>query len=482
MPASARLLRDLAGQIGSDHVYSRPADLAAYAYDAFSASGERHLPDAVVFPASTEEVAGVVQVCAHHGVAMVPRGAGTGYAGGSVARTGGVIVCLTRMTHVIGVETDAMRIKVEAGVLTATVHRAAADLGLYYPPDPGSSSTSTIGGNVACNAAGPHALRYGVTSDYVVGLTVVLADGRIVDAGEGAGNNEVLGAVPGSEGTLGIVTEVLLRLIPAPAARATMAATFDSIEAAAKAVAAITAAGVVPAACEYMDSAALAAVAAAGFTGVDPSAGAMLIVEVEGDAAATEKAAAAVRIALDTAGAVAVESAASAEDADRLWRVRQAISAAVAAVMIGKVNEDVVVPRPAIAELVNTARDIAERHDLPLVTFGHAGDGNLHLSVLIDPRIAGDRARADAAMAEIFEKVRALGGAITGEHGVGTSKLAEVNAQLGGATAALMWRVKQTMDPRNLMNPGKKILAPEVPSGRETVAAQASSAARSDSA
>src|ERR1700736_1615722 len=283
-----RVIRDLERQVDVPHVYTRAADLAAYAYDAWGASGERHVPDAVVFPGSTEEVAGVVEVCAFHGVPVIPRGAGTGYAAGATPAHGGAVVCLTRMNRVLGLEPDALGIQAEAGAITRELHRRSAAVGLYYPPDPGSSSTCTIGGNVACNAAGPHALRYGVTADYVAGLTAVLADGRIVRLGEGGDRSlaDLLVLLTGSEGTLAIITEVLLRLVPAPVARATRAATFPSMERAADAVAAVTAAGIVPAALEFLDSGALEAVRRAGGGELGGDAAALLIVDGGGEAAA----------------------------------------------------------------------------------------------------------------------------------------------------------------------------------------------------
>jgi len=305
---SPRLVRDLAAQVGSRQVLDRPADLAAYGYDAFGASGERHLPGAVVFPGSTEEVSAVLQVCANHGVPVVPRGAGTGYSGGAVPRGGGVVVCLTRMNAVLGFEPEAMRIHVEAGMVTAAVHRRALDSGLYYPPDPGSSSTCTIGGNVACNSAGPHTLRYGTTADYVVGATVVLADGRIVRLGEGGdGGVDLLRLLCGSEGTLAIVTEVLLRLLPAPATRSTVAASFAGMEPAATAVAGISAAGLVPAAVEFLDAAALRAVARTGVDAYAPEAGALVLLELEGDPGAVAAELDAALSALGTGSAVPVK-------------------------------------------------------------------------------------------------------------------------------------------------------------------------------
>ncbi|HEV3125331.1 MAG TPA: FAD-linked oxidase C-terminal domain-containing protein [Candidatus Dormibacteraeota bacterium] len=456
--SGARLIRDLERQVGRHQVLTRAADLAAYSFDAFGASGERHVPDAVVFPASTDEVSGAVQVCAHHRVPVVPRGAGTGYAGGAIPLGGGVVVNLCRMSRMLGVEREAMRMKVEAGVVTARAHHAAAAAGLYYPPDPGSSTTSTIGGNVACNAGGPHALRYGVTADHVAGATAVLADGRIVRLGEGGdGGTDLLRLLVGSEGTLGVVTEVILRVIPAPAARSTIAAAFADMDAAARAVAGIAAAKLVPAALEFLDEAALDAVRRSGVTAYAPRAGALLLVEVEGDASTAAAESDAVRAAIDSAGPIAVETAGDAAAAHRLWAARKAISAAVARVMIGKVNEDVVVPRDRCAELVAAVRRIGEERQVPVVNFGHLGDGNIHATFLIDPRRPGDRARADAAAGSLFEVVLGMGGSLTGEHGIGYTKLAFVERQLGDGSIALMRRLKVALDPQGILNPGKKI-------------------------
>ncbi len=453
------MIRDLEGQVDAPHVYTRPADLAAYAYDAWGASGERHLPDVVVFPSTTSEVAGVLQVAAHHGAPVIPRGAGTGYAAGAAPRHGGIVLCLTRMSRVLGLERDAQRLHAEAGAITGSISAAAHRAGLYYPPDPGSSSTCTIGGNVACNAAGPHALRYGVTADYVAGLTVVMADGSVVRLGEGGDGSGrgLLALLAGSEGTLGVITEVLLRLLPAPEARMTLAATYSSMDKAAAAVAGVTRAGVVPAALEFLDRGALAAVRAAGGGTLGGDAEALVIFEVEGSASGAATEAEAVRQAAAAAGADSVETASTTSEADRLWQARKAVSAAVAKVMIGKVNEDVVVPRDRVAELVAFTHQIGERHQLPVVNFGHLGDGNLHATFLIDPRVDGERERADKAAAELFERVLAMGGSLSGEHGVGQAKVAYVERQLGPGGIALMRRIKNVFDPHGTLNPGKKV-------------------------
>lgn len=452
------VLRDLERQVGTPHVYTRPADLAAYAYDAYGASGLRRLPDAIVFPATTEEVAGVLAVCAGRGVPVVPRGAGTGYAGGATA-DGGVILNLALMNRLSAVDSEAQRVGAEAGVITAAVHERAASASLYYPPDPGSSTTCTIGGNVACNAAGPHTLRYGTTADFVVAATAVLADGRVVRLGEGGDAPQLLPLLCGSEGTLAVITEVVLRLLPAPAARATLAATFEGMEPACAAVAAIAEAGIVPAALEFLDRAALDAIAATEAGDVAPRAGALLIVEVEGTVADVNGHAEAVRAILSRAGALALEHATRAEEAARLWRLRKSVSAAVAKVQIGKVNEDVVVPRDRVAELVARSREIGVANQLQVVNFGHLGDGNIHTTFLLDPRHPGDRLRAAAAAEQLFEVVLSMGGSLSGEHGVGTAKLAFVERQLGREQVALMRRLKRAFDPAEILNPGKKIPA-----------------------
>ena len=451
--------RDLEAQVGPAQVYTRPADLAAYAFDANGASGERRLPQAVVFPASTEEVSRAVQVCVRHGLPVVPRGAGTGYAGGAVAVRGGVILNLCRMSRILGIEPEAGRLRAEAGTVTGAIHRRAASAGLYYPPDPGSASTSTIGGNVACNAAGPHALRYGGTADHLAGVTAVLADGHVLQLGEGGDHSQLLPLLAGSEGTLAVITEVLLRLLPAPAARTTVAARFADLERAFAAVAELSRLGVVPAALEFLDRSAMDALARARVPGAIGGE-ALVMVEVEGEAGTVAAETDSVMAALAAAGGAAVEGARDPAEQARLWGLRKAISAAVATVMVGKVNEDVVVPRDRIAALVTRTEEIGRRHRVPLVNFGHLGDGNLHVTFLIDPRRPGERERGEAAAADLFESVLAMGGSLSGEHGVGTSKLAFAERQLGTAGLQLMRRLKRHYDPAGLLNPGVKLPEP----------------------
>ena len=454
LPPGAR--HELERVVGAAHVHTRPADLAAYAFDAFGASGERRLPDAVVLPATIEEVSRVVRVCARRGLPVVPRGAGTGYAAGAVAWRGGVILNLCRMSRILDLDAERRRLRAQAGAITAAIHRRAATAGLHYPPDPGSATTSTIGGNVACNAAGPHAFRYGTTADFLVGAAVVLGNGEIVQLGEAGDGSPLLPLLAGSEGTLAVITEVELRLLPAPAARATLAAQFADLEGAFGAVAEISGKGIVPAALEFLDRSAVEAVARTG-TVAGPRGVALVLVELEGDEAAVRAESEAAGAALSAAGAARVDRAADAADAARLWEVRKAVSAAVATVMVGKINEDVVVPRDRMAELVARTEAIGTRHELPVVNFGHLGDGNLHVTFLIDPRRPGERARGDAAAVDLFDAVLGMGGSLSGEHGVGTTKLAYAERQLGAAGMGLMRRLKQRYDPAGLLNPGIKL-------------------------
>jgi glycolate oxidase subunit GlcD len=476
MPASSKLVHDLSAQVGPSHVLTRDADRAAYAFDSYGAAGLRALPDVVVFPASTQEVADTLRVCAHHEVPVVPRGAGTGYSGGAVA-DGGVILNLTRLSRVLGVEPEAMRIAAQAGVVTSTVHRHAAEVSLLFPPDPGSATTSTTGGNIACCASGARAFKYGNTADYLVGATAVLADGRTVRLGEGGDGAGLLllRLLCGSEGTLAVVTEAIFRLVPAPFARGTVSATFATVAEAAEAALRISAAGVVPSALELLDGAALDALAAV--PDIDPvprGTGALVIAEVDGGPADVSRDTELVREALEGARARTIDVAADPSVAGRLWKARKSISAAVALIMIGKVNEDVCVPRDAFAAAVDAARRAGESRGLRVVTFGHLADGVVHATFLVDPRRPGDRERGEEAARELSAEVLRLGGSVTGEHGIGVAKLAVAERQFGDGTLALMRRIKAQLDPANLLNPGKKI---PPPAAQAQMSAQAAGAA-----
>ena len=337
---------------------------------------------------------------------------------------------------ILGVESEAIRLHAQAGAITAGIHAHASAAGLYYPPDPGSSATCTIGGNVACNAAGPHTLRYGVTADFVAGVTAVLSDGQIARIGEGGDTSAtgLLTLMVGSEGTLGVITEVLLRLVPAPKTRSTLAATFTGMERAAAAVAEISAAGIVPAALEFLDARPSRRCARRAAATSAATLAALLIVELEGDRRDRWRRHRGCVHRDHARGRVTAPACDRARSGEALWAARKAVSAAVAKVQIGKVNEDVVVPRDRVAELVAHTRDLGIKHELPVVNFGHLGDGNVHATFLHrSARRRASASRADAAAGELFETVLAMGGSLSGEHGVGAAKLAYVERQLGPA-------------------------------------------------
>lgn len=455
--AIRQFLRDLQRQVDTPNVSTRPADRAAYAYDAFGASGDRHLPYAVVFPGTPREVAGVIQVCNHHGVPAIPRGAGTGKAGGAVAVNGGVIVSTARLNAILGLERDAGRLHVEAGTVTARVHAAASAAGLYYPPDPITATTSTIGGNVAYNAAGARAFRYGSTRDYVAGVGVVTANGQQLWLGEGTErDDDLVPLIAGSEGTLGFVTDVLLRLLPAPAARATATATFARVDDACAAGLAIIDAGVIPAALELLDDGSVRALRRAGGREL-AGAGGMLLVEVEGDASRVNTEGETVRSILSLHGAQRIDHASDSARAAALWSLVTAVPAAVATLVIGKVASDVVVPRQRVVEMLREARTVADRHQVDMAAYGHLAEGHVTVSFLMDPRIGADRTRADLALSELFTAVVQMGGSISGEDGVGYAKRDYVDRQLGRDGVAVMSRLKAALDPMGILNPGKKL-------------------------
>ena len=422
----------------------------AYEHDATELRGLRAVPDAVVLPESAEEVADVVAACCAAGVPVVPRGGGTGFAGGAVAVGGGVVVSLERMRRVRSFEPLLWRMEVEAGVTTRDVQRLALENGLLFPPDPGAAEQSQIGGNVATNAGGPHALKYGTTGAWVTGVEAVVAPGEVVRFG-GALRKDVAGydlkrLMVGSEGTLGIVTAVWLRLIPRPPAAAPVVATYPSAQAGGAAILAVLGSGVVPAALEYLDAPTMAAV------GGDVGEGFTVIAEVDGAPAEVERQRGELREAL-AEGATSVTEPEPAA----LWRWRESVSLGVAAQRGGKLSEDVVVPVEHVGAAADEIVAIGERHGLPACSWGHAGDGNLHATFMVDRTDAGELARAEQAAVEVFAMARRLGGSVSGEHGIGLVKAAHVDWP--PRERELLLAVKRAFDPGNVFNPGKKIVA-----------------------
>ena len=454
---SERVVAELHEAVGAEHVRVDAASLDAYGQDAL---GKGHPPDLVLVPATTQEIAAIARLCNEHRVPLVVRGAGTGYTGGAVPTRGGVVVSMERLNRILDIDQTSLLAVVEPNVITADLQRAVEEVGLFYPPDPASLETSSIGGNVAECAGGPRTFKYGTTKHYVLALEAVLPTGEIVKTGSKAVKNvvgyDLTRLLVGSEGTLAIITKITLRLIPKPPARATLLALFADIDTAVHAVTALIQRRVVPAALELVDEASLSAVNDHLGQEVVPSGtGAVLIVEADGMQAAVDDEIDRVADACREAGATRVSLAASEDDRDRLWNVRRLLSASLKATGLLKINHDVVVPRGRVPELFGVIQKIRKDFGLMVAAFGHAGDGNIHVNLMIDRTDPQQLARAAKAERVLFERVVALEGSISGEHGIGFAKAPYVSIELSPEEIALMKRVKTAFDPNGILNPGK---------------------------
>jgi len=451
------MIEDLIQLLGPANVLVEREDLIPYSFDATAAL--RKLPAVVVFPLNTAEVSAILGLAQRHRVPVVPRGSGTGLSGGSVPVEGSVVLCLVRMNRLLEVDARNFTLRAEAGVLTQAIYDAADGAGLFYPPDPGSMKVSTIGGNVAENSGGLRGLKYGVTRDYVMGLEVVLASGEVCHLGnkcvKDVAGYSLKDLFIGSEGTLGIVTEVLLKLVPRPAARQTILATYSRMDAAAGTVSAIIAAGIVPCTLEFLDSKTIRCVEEFAHVGLPLDAEALLLAEVDGHPAAVADEAARIRGICSENGATSVRLAADAAEAGRLATARRSAFSALARMRPTTILEDATVPRSELANMIRFIQETGARHGLEIATFGHFGDGNLHPTFLTDERNRDEMRRVEAAMKEIFGHALSLGGTITGEHGVGLAKKPFLRDQIGDGSLALLKQVKRTLDPENLLNPGK---------------------------
>jgi len=443
--------------LGRDNVLIEREDLIPYSFDATAVL--RQTPRVVVFPRTAAEVSGVLRLARRHKVPVVPRGSGTGLSGGSVPAPGSIVLCLVKMDRIAELDARNFTVRAQAGVLTQAIYDAAESAGLFYPPDPGSMKISTIGGNVAENSGGLRGLKYGVTRDYVMGLEVVMADGEVCTLGnkcvKDVAGYSLKDLFIGSEGTLGVVTEVLLKLLPKPAARQTLLATYSRMDAAAETVSAIIEAKIVPCTLEFLDSMTLRCVEAYTHAGLPLDAEALLLIEVDGHPAAVADEAARILDLCTRNGATSVRLAADAAEATRLATARRSAFSALARVKPTTILEDATVPRSELARMIRFIQETAARHRLDIATFGHFGDGNLHPTFLTDERDADEMLRVELAMREIFAHALSLGGTITGEHGVGLAKKAFLREQVGDASYALLKRVKRALDPDNLLNPGK---------------------------
>jgi glycolate oxidase len=455
--STTTLIDELTLALGADRVLTAAEDVAVYAYDATAAL--RQNPGCVVFPKTTEEVAACVKAARRLGVPIVTRGSGTGLSGGSVPIAGCLVLCLTRMNRILELDPRNLTIDVEAGVITQAVDEAAAKHGLFYPPDPGSRKISTIGGNVAENSGGLRGLKYGVTRNYVLGLEAVLASGEVVWLGnkcvKDVAGYSLRDLFIGSEGTLGVVTRVLLRLLPQPAARKTMLATYTSIEAAGETVSEIIAAKMIPCTLEFLDQQTIRCVEDFAHVGLPTEAAAMLIMETDGHPQVVAEEASAMAAIAARCGAIDVRTASDEAEANRLLTARRSAFSALARVRPTTILEDVTVPRSELAGMVGFIAAAAARHRLSIGTFGHMGDGNLHPTFLADERDVDEMHRVELALAEIIDRTLVVGGTVTGEHGVGLAKKPFLRQQLGDNSYELLRIVKRALDPDGLLNPGK---------------------------
>ena len=454
---TTELLGQLKEIVGADNLLTEKIDLIPYSFDGTAAL--KQLPLAVVLPKTTKQVAPCVKVIQSAGRPLVTRGSGTGLSGGSLPVEQAVVLCLTGLDQILELDTKNLTICVEPGVITQKIDEEAAKHGLFYPPDPGSQKISTIGGNVAENSGGLRGLKYGVTRDYVMGLRVVLASGEEVWLGNAcvkdvAGYN-LRDLFIGSEGTLGVVIEVLLKLLPRPESRQTMVATFNDIEQAAQAVSDIIANKIVPCTVEFLDQKTIQCVEDFANLGLPTDAAALLLLESDGHSAVVSEEIKAMQRILEEAGAEGIQLAASEAEAEQLRTARRAAFSALARVRPTTILEDVTVPRSELAKMVHFIAECASKHHLEIGVFGHMGDGNLHPTFLTDERNEAEMHRVHQALEEIVDETIKLGGTVTGEHGVGVAKKPFLQRQLGDQSYELLRLVKRSLDPHGLLNPGK---------------------------
>ncbi|MFO7714548.1 FAD-binding oxidoreductase [Desulfosarcina sp.] len=452
--------------LGEAHYLESVEDRLTYAYDA---SGGRCLPEAVICPQHATQVSQILSVADTYRIPVVPRGAGSGLTGGSVPLAGGVVMAMHRLNRIIAVDTDNLQAIVEPGVITAKLHAAVEARGLFYPPDPASMAFCTIGGNIAENAGGMRAVKYGVTKDFVMGLEVVLASGEIIHTGSRC-VKDVVGydltrLFVGSEGTLGVITRAILKLLPLPEAKQTLMAAFAAIDPAAQTVAAIIKNGIIPATLEFMDNHCIRALAQYQDAGLPADAGAVLLIEVDGKPSQIEADLKRVQTVCQANGAIDVQVAGEKAGQDALWRSRRSIHAALTHLRPKWEEEDIAVPIARIPEMVRQLEAIGRERDVLIVSFGHAGDGNIHVNIA-NRNASAPPENLSQAREAILRATIALEGRIAAEHGIGLVKRNQIGWNLDERTLALMQRIKGLLDPNGILNPGK-MFPSTVTCGRE---------------
>ncbi len=445
---------------GADQLLLEPADCLAYGYDN---SRRQAMPQAVVFATRHEQVAELVRLCRQYRTPLIARGRGTGTTGATVPLTGGIVLSLERMDRILEIDPANRLARVEPGVTNQALQDAAAERGFFWPPDPTSAAACTIGGNLAYNSAGPRAVKYGTPRENTLGLRAVTGAGEEIRTGvmtsKGVVGYDLTRLLIGSEGTLAIITEATLKLTPIAAAKRTLQASYRNIAGAARAVSAIMAQPVTPCALEFMDGTAIRMVREFSDLGLPEESQALLMVEVDGSVSAMDEAVAAIGAAARNEDCLSLEIAASAEDVDRLWRTRKALSPALRNVAPKKINEDVVVPVSRIPDLIGRLEQLSRETGVTIVNFGHAGNGNIHVNLLVDPDDAEQMAAAGPCLDSVFGLVLELGGTLSGEHGVGIEKRDFVAREIDPPTLKLMNAIRRQFDPLGILNPGKSLPA-----------------------
>ncbi len=456
---SQGLLAEFQSVLGKDNVFHDLAERMTYSYDAAVLSPV--VPELVLRPNCSEALSRCVRLCNEQGLPLTVRGAGTNLSGGTIPREHGVVVLTNALNRILEINEQDMYAVVQPGVVTAKLAAAAESRGLFYPPDPGSQAVSTLGGNVAENAGGLRGLKYGVTRDYVMALQFFDVNGDLIRTGARTvkcvtGYN-LAGLMVGSEGTLGVFDEITLKLIPMPVARKAMMAVFADVARASQAVANIIAQRVVPATLEFMDNFTIRTVEDYSRVGLPVDAAALLLIEVDGHPAQVEEDAVRVETLCRELGATALKVAESAAERDKVWEARRTALSALAKLKPTVVLEDATVPRSQIPTMIAALQAIARRYQLTIGTFGHAGDGNLHPTILTDRRDKAEWTRVEAAIDAIFDKALELGGTLSGEHGIGLAKSRYLEKETSRATIYYSQRIKAALDPKNILNPGKII-------------------------
>ncbi len=449
-------MKQLEEFIPSNQIFTSIADRYSYSYDA---SFGTFLPDIVIQVKNKKEVSSILKLANQHQIPVYPRGQGTSLSGGPLPVKGGIVLDMSQWDSYLDVYPDDLIAVASPGVLTARINEAAGQYGLMYPPDPSSAHVSTIGGNLAENSGGPRGLKYGVTKDYVIGLEVVTPEGEIIKTGGRTIKNvtgyDLTKLIVGSEGTLGVITEVTLKLIPKPSATLTLMAVFDDLVLSGKAISNILTSGILPSKMEIMDQSSIMAVENYEPLGLPVEAEAILLMELDGHPLAIAEEMKKVEKIFKQIGAVKVNIAGSETEAASYWRARKLVSPAIVKIKPTKVSEDATVPRSKIPDMFRRLKEIREKYNVHLVVFGHAGDGNLHPNIICDKRDEEEMIRVEKAVEEIFEAAIQLGGTLSGEHGIGTLKSPFMEMELGAAGLDMMKRIKQAWDPNNILNPGK---------------------------